>query len=57
MSAVELDRDEARWLSVLVAGDLRRDDEHGWAGAIHQRNVRLHEKLQTACAWDEGDED
>ncbi len=57
MTAVELTRDQARYLSVVLAVDIAGDEERGLSGIV-RRHLPIWEALQPACAWDdEGDED
>jgi hypothetical protein len=57
---VDLEPGEARYLSILAAGDLRTDEERRQAtrygpvmSAIGQRHRSAWEKLQPACRWDD----
>ncbi len=56
MSRVELTREQARYLSILAAQDLRRDREYGLNG-MADRHQGAWDKLQPACEWEwEGEE-
>ena len=51
---VDLTPEEARWLSILAASDLRHDRERGIV-RLADRHQPAWDKLQPACQWD-GDE-
>ena len=52
---VDLEPAEARYLSVLAAGDLRTDEARGLSmrAAVMQLHRSAWEKLQPACRWDD----
>jgi hypothetical protein len=52
---VDLTREEARWLSILAAADLRRDREHGIT-RLADRHQPAFDKLQPACQWDDDEQ-
>jgi hypothetical protein len=49
--SIELTREEARYLSVMLAEDLRRDREAGRTGTA-DRHQAVWDKIQPACEWE-----
>ena len=48
---VDLTREEARYLAVIAAQDIRTDRARGLDGVV-SRHEPAWEKLQPACEWD-----
>lgn len=49
---VDLTPEEAQFLSIFLAQEIRDDREKGHM-ALVPRNERIWEKLQPACRWEE----
>lgn len=54
MAAADLTADQARYLSMLAAQDIKGDRERGMHG-VADRHLTAWEALQPACEWEEDD--
>lgn len=52
LTQVELTPDQARYLSVIAAQDMRKDQENGLTGCA-ERHYSAWLALHDACRWDE----
>jgi hypothetical protein len=55
MADIDLEPADVQFLSVLLAQDIRADRARGLTGVV-ERHMRIWEKLQPACRWDEDDD-